>query len=279
MRRCHHVVAAAMIALGMGLGCPATDDRDDILGSGESLYSQYNEELIIRHFFADRRGGFFVDVGSYHWKNQSTTYYLEKHLGWTGIAIDALGHFAAGYEQHRPGTRFYNYIVTDHSGTMGTLYFAGPLSSTQSGHAQDVYEWMGDPDAPEHPSKSRVEAVREAWQEQEDRRLSPSKQVKPREIQVPTITLTEILDQNGVSKIDFLSMDIEKGEPAALAGFDIKRFRPEFVCIEAFPPVQNQIAAYFESQGYERIDEYREYDDLNWYYKPKDLQGPSPGSR
>ena len=53
----------------------------DILTSGQKLYSANNEELIIRHFFNDRRGGVFVDVGSWHWKESSTTYYLEKHLG------------------------------------------------------------------------------------------------------------------------------------------------------------------------------------------------------
>lgn len=53
----------------------------DILDSGKKLYSQYDEELIIRDFFNDRRGGVFVDVGCYHYKDISTTYYLEKHLG------------------------------------------------------------------------------------------------------------------------------------------------------------------------------------------------------
>ncbi len=233
----------ALGSLGVLLlaGCPASD-RDAILTHGEKLYSQFDEELVIRHFFDDRRQGFFVDVGAYHWKNYSTTYYLEKHLSWSGIAIDAVRAFRGGYEKHRPRTRFFNYIVTDHSGTQETLYLAGPVSSTKKDHVADL-----DPSLRDH---------------------------ELREIQVPTITLNELLDENGVTEIDFLSMDIEQGEPAALAGFDIGRFRPELVCIEAFPLVRDQIAAYFEEHAYERIDEYLAYDEGNWYFTPRTHSRP-----
>jgi len=141
--------------------------------------------------------------------------------------------------------------VTDHSGTKETLFFAGPISSTKESHIADV--------AHEYGNEAQAEFA---------------ESIEPAEIQVPTITLNELLEANGVSKFDFLSMDIEQGEPAALAGFDIGRFRPELVCIEVFPPVRDRIADYFEQHGYERIEKYIPYDELNWYYTPK----PSPGS-
>jgi FkbM family methyltransferase len=202
------------------------------LTSHEKLYSQANEELIVRHFFGDREAGTFVDVGCYHWKQFSTTYYLEAHLGWSGIGIDALPSLRAGYEKNRKRTRFFNYLVGDESGGVATLFAAGPLSSTD-------------------------EARIEAW----------GQEGKP--IEVPRITLNDLLDAAGVEKIDFLSMDIEQAEPAALAGFDIERFRPELVCIEATESVREPIAAYFDAHGYERIDAYLSYDPVNWYYRPR----------
>ena len=63
-------------------------------------------------------------------------------------------------------------------------------------------------------------------------------------------------------------MDIEQGEPAALAGFDIDRFKPELICIEVFPTVEDQIVAYMDLHGYERLEKYIPYDN-NWYYAPK----------
>jgi FkbM family methyltransferase len=268
------MVLAAVTALLAVPACPATDDRDEILSSGKKLYSQFDEELVIRHFFDDRRDGLFVDVGAYDWKDSSTTYYLEKHLGWSGLAIDALDQFREGYVRNRPGTKFFNYIVTDHSGTMDTLYVAGPVSSTEPSHVRDVSDFLDDSSAPEHPSKSRVEDIRDWWAGIDRGRPTEKKEFIPKEVRVPTITLTELLDQNGVTKVDFLSMDIEQGEPAALAGFDIERFQPELVCVEAFAPVRGEIAAYFEAHGYERIYEYEKYDDINWYFRPRRASGP-----
>jgi hypothetical protein len=234
-----------LMGISLVIGCPSSD-RDEILTSGKKLYSQFNEELIIRHFFDDRRDGFFVDVGAYHWKKASTTYYLENHLGWSGIAIDAQGQFARGYAKNRPRTRFFSYIVTDHSGTNETLFFAGPISSTKKSHLADVARWKGNDDIAEEAEATELP-----------------------EGLIPTITLNELLDTNDVSKIDFLSMDIEQGEPAALAGFDIERFRPELVCIETFALVEDQIVEYFERHGYQRIEKYIPYDEQNWYYTPR----------
>jgi FkbM family methyltransferase len=227
------ILALLLIAHPAAAEGPATYD---LLESGKALYSQGKEELIIRHFFKDRRDGFYVDLGCWQWETASTTLYLERHLGWSGLAIDALPHLRDAWVANRPRAKFLNYLVTDHSGTFEKFYAAGPLSSTEKGH---VKEFTGT-DSP---------AVRE--------------------ISVPTITMNELLEQNGVKKIDFLSIDIEESEPPALAGFDIERYKPELVGIEVSASVRDKIAAYFAAHNYERIDEYLKYDTVNWYYRPK----------
>jgi len=272
-RKVRAVASVALIALAAALGCPSSGRDDDILTSGKKLYSQFNEELIIRHFFRDREGGVFVDVGSYHYRDLSNTFYLEKHLGWSGIAVDALAELAEGYEKNRPRTRFFNFIVTDHSGTMDTLYASGAISSTQPDHLDCVYDWAMKRAQKQPGGSRRGDGVPGQPDGSRRGKPPPAAVFKTEAIKIPTITLTELLDQNGVSKVDFLSMDIEQGEPSALAGFDIERFKPDLVCIEAFEVVRDEIAAYFESHGYERIEKYREYDDRNWYYRPKDEPG------
>jgi FkbM family methyltransferase len=69
-------------------------------------------------------------------------------------------------------------------------------------------------------------------------------------VKVPAITLDDLLAREKVTKIDFLSMDIEEGEPAALAGFDIGKYAPELVCIEIHEHVGDKIAAYMSAHGY-----------------------------
>src|ERR1700680_3079298 len=54
---------------------------------GPARNSQFGEEWIVRDFFQDRRGGVFVDIGANDYRHDSTTYYLETALGWTGLAV------------------------------------------------------------------------------------------------------------------------------------------------------------------------------------------------
>ena len=67
--------------------------------------TEREEEWFIRDFFKDKRGGFFVDVGANHYQLGNKTYYLERHKGWSGIAIepqyqvrDRLRHASAAHE-------------------------------------------------------------------------------------------------------------------------------------------------------------------------------------
>jgi FkbM family methyltransferase len=229
--------AGSILAILCLVACsvvPGCSREEPIPDRTKKLYSQSDEELIIRDFFDDRKGGFFVDVGSAHWEELSNTFFLEKYLGWGGIAIDAQAGFAEGYQKFRPKTKFFSYAVSDKSGETLKLHLLWGMSSV-------------DPN----------------WHKQftngEDRGLKA--------VDVPTITLNDLLEQNHVAKIDFLSMDIEGAEPAALAGFDIEKYKPALVCIEAAAINREVLAAYFDKHGYERIDERR--DATNWYLKPK----------
>ncbi len=240
------LVCIFVAALVIFTGPSRADDAyfEDLLKNGAALYSQHKQELIIRHFFKDRRGGVFLDVGCFHFKKSSTTYYLEKHLEWSGIAIDAQEKFGPEWKQFRPRSKFFAYAVTDKSGETITFYLTGDETTKTGG-----------------TSSTETTNIK-IWQKTRD--------VKVTETTVPTITLNDLLDREGVKKIDFLSMDINGAEPAALRGFDIKRFRPELVHVEANAHRKDELTEYFSSNGYKRIDEYLEYDWINWYYTPDD---------
>jgi FkbM family methyltransferase len=201
---------------------------------GPKLYSQYDEETLIRDFFHDRRGGFFVDVGSGHFKSGSTTFYLEEKLGWSGIAVDANADFAADYARYRPRTRFFAYFVTDRPGDAQAFFMPGDATQLASG-------------SKEYASRFGLPV---------------------RELSVPAISLDVLLAREGVRKVDFLSMDIEQGEPAALAGLDIARYRPELVCIEMQPETREKIRAYFAAHAYREVARYVRFDRINRYFAP-----------
>jgi FkbM family methyltransferase len=201
---------------------------------GPHRNSYGTEEWIIRDFFQDRKGGFFVDVGANHYRITSNTYYLEKELAWSGIAIEPLREFEADYVKHRPRTRFFPFFVSDASNERAKMYVLSRNSLVSSA----------------------------------DRNFTERQGQAARELEVPTITLNDLLDAERVPRIDFLSMDIELWEPKALAGFDVRRFRPGLVCVEAHPEVRQQILDYFLRHGYVIVGRYLHADQNNLYFMP-----------
>jgi FkbM family methyltransferase len=202
---------------------------------GPKLYSDQNEELIIRDFFQDKKAGFFVDVGANDYRINSTTYYLEKNLGWHGLAIDAVCDFEAGYLEHRKNTRFFCFFVSDKSDDDIEFYIT------------------------EKKRHERRSSVDEKWAQRYD---------ATEKVHVHTITLNDLLAREGVRQLDFLSIDIELAEPGALAGFDIEKYHPALVCIELHKEVRQPIEEYFAKHGYGLLEKYKGLDRINSYFTP-----------
>ena len=80
--------------------------------------------------------------------------------------------------------------------------------------------------------------------------------------------MNHVLDQAGIASLDFASIDIELHEPQALAGFDIQKYTPALVCIEAHPEVRQAILDYFHERGYVVVGKYLRMDPKNLYFTP-----------
>jgi FkbM family methyltransferase len=200
---------------------------------GPSHYSEHVEEWILKDFFKDRRDGVFVEVGANHHQRSSNTYYLEHALGWSGVAIEPQVKFAAGYREHRPRTTFVPLFISDVSNQRAVLYVADKSDLVASG----------------------VREFTELWGE-----TTPTPAM--------TSTLDDVLDRLKIERIDFMSMDIELGEPKALAGFSIGRFAPALVAVEAHLPVRQQILDYFARHGYALVGRYWRADANNFWFAP-----------
>ncbi len=199
---------------------------------GPGRYSENEEEWIIRDYFRDRKGGFFVDVGANDYKSNSNTYFLETKLDWSGIAIDPQKEFGPDYAKYRPRTRFFPMFVADVSNQTAKIYMGGGALSVSGDRA--------------------FAATLGNLQEGE----------------APTITLNDLLSQVHASSLDLLSIDVELAEPKVLAGFDIDRYRPALVCIEAHPSVRQQILDYFARHRYTVVGAYLRVDIQNLYFAP-----------
>jgi FkbM family methyltransferase len=192
------------------------------------------EEWIIRDFFRDKRDGTFLDLGANDYRNGNNTYFLETVLGWHGLAVDAQQEFAAGYQQHRSRTKFLALFVSDVTGSTTDLYVPRANSLTASSNR--------------------------AFAEAEDG-VTVARAVA-------TMTLNDLLARERVDRVDFVSMDVELAEPKALAGFDVERFAPALLCVEAHSAVRQDILDYFARHHYVVVGKYLRMDTQNLYFMP-----------
>jgi len=226
-----------LFGLRIALGMPSTGSYEIKWLErtyGPEKKSHGAEEWIIRDFFQDKRDGVFVDVGSANYMTGSNTFFLENQLGWSGLAVDAQESYRPGYTEHRPRTQFFAFFVSDRSDEKMQFFLNANT---------ELASWRGE------------------FSERIDSRVKGP-------VEITTITLNDLLTAQHIDRIDFLSMDIELAEPLALAGFDIQRFRPQLVSVEAYPEVRQQILDYFASHDYVVVSKYLRIDNLNLWFMP-----------
>ena len=202
---------------------------------GPGHYTEREEEWLIRDYFQDRRDGCFVDVGANHYQAPvRPTTWSPSSAGpaWPSSRSASSRPITRSIGPERSSFRFLSLTCRTkrHVSTSSRRCRWSPRQN------REFVKKFGEPDE-----------VRD----------------------VPTITLTDLLDAEGVRRIDFLSMDIELHEPRALKGFDIDRFKPSLVCIEALLPVRQQILDYFAEHGYVVVGKYVWTDLENLYFAPR----------
>lgn len=209
---------------------------------GAERFSMGPEEWFIRDFFGDERGGIYVDVGAWDPFKGSNTYRLERDFGWSGVAVDAIAEFAPKYATFRPRARFFTAFVGDLNEGLATLHLPKRLTAVASGSEAFVGRFTDETEMRE----------------------------------VPRRTLDSLLGEAGIDRIDFLNMDIELGEPAALRGFSVDRYRPRLVCVEAHGETRQAILDYFADHGYVVVGKYLPHDRVNLYFAPRGASAASP---
>ena len=200
---------------------------------GDTVGTDSGEDWIVRDFFNDRREGVFLDVGAADYRQGSNTYFLEKTLGWSGIAVEPQERFAADYATHRPRTTFVPLFAASRANERALLYI---------------------PDNPYRASSNKAFVA------------EPGSRVTS--VEVRTTTLDSILERYRIDHVDFMSMDIELAEPDALAGFSPDRFGLQLACVEGHAEVREQIINYFAEKGFVLLGRYLRADGRNLWFAP-----------
>lgn len=176
-----------------------------------------------------RSPGVFVEVGAHAPVEGSQTWALEQ-AGWTGLLVEPLREYAALLRAERRA------IVEEVA--------CGPPELDGSRAPFKVADYAS--------------TLADAF-------INP--RVTASEVRmVPIASLDTLLARHAMSKVDFLSLDVEGTEVSVLRGFSIERFRPGLIVIEDWVGDLTR-HSYLTSHGYKVI---RRCGHDGWYV-PKEV--------
>eukprot|EP00467_Chlorarachnion_reptans_P008239 CAMPEP_0114505388 /NCGR_PEP_ID=MMETSP0109-20121206/10828_1 /TAXON_ID=29199 /ORGANISM="Chlorarachnion reptans, Strain CCCM449" /LENGTH=459 /DNA_ID=CAMNT_0001683827 /DNA_START=1 /DNA_END=1378 /DNA_ORIENTATION=+ len=191
----------------------------------ENTYSRGCEDVwAFRNLFSSfpevtgKQNGVYVDLAAYHPRTLSNTYFLDVCLGWRGICIEADPAKAKRFKASpRPrGCLLVETCVAESDGK--TIRFES------------------------HPDRGDVTslAIRNGSEARRGAGYWFSKvHGAPKEVELRCKTLASILKENGVKHVNYMSLDIEGAEPAALAGADFGSTSIDVINMEGSP---NEVA-------------------------------------
>lgn len=167
-----------------------------------AYYSQFGEDVVLRVLIGDKpKKGFYVDVGAYHPKHLSNTYFFYKK-GWWGINIDLNPHAIQLFKKIRTRDININAAVSDVAGK--AMFHSWGWSVFDTISSNEVKE-------------RRV-------------LLGPEKEIR----EIVTERLEDLLDKNVPANqdIDILNIDAEGHDLEVLRSNNWQKYKPRFVVVE-----------------------------------------------
>ena len=164
----------------------------------------------LRRYLPRGPGHVFLEAGAHDGWTGSNTYSLERIWKWRGVLVEPVPELYAECLRNRPHAQVFNCALVSHgydepdveieaAGLLSTLTASALLQRSRDS-ACAYYGRAGE------------------------------------KVRVPARTLDWVLQQSGVDTLDFLSLDVEGFEAAALGGLDLNTRAPRTILVEAnFP--------------------------------------------
>lgn len=183
--------------------------------------------------------GVFVEAGANDGYTWSNTYYLERWRGWHGVLVEPIPLLSNECRRLRSRAKVYNCALVEPSYRGGSVVMMySDLRSLVKGSEPELQQYVEDHEA------------------------------EPYEVTVRAMTLNQILADAKLDRVDFVSLDLEGMEAAALRGFDLDTYRPQWMLIEVTGGGGRRAVESVLGDRYEAVDQptgldvlYRRLDD------------------
>lgn len=179
--------------------------------SAEELkfYSQYEQDkYLYENVFKDKRNGVFVDIGAHDGVSLSNTLFFEKFMGWTGICVEPIPEVFELLRTNRK-CQCIQGCIFDKGGNVRFLKVNGYAEMLSGIH--ENYD-------PRHLERIRMEIMQSGGYAEI--------------IFVKCYPLMQILLENEIFHIDYLSIDTEGGEWGILESIDFDKIDIDIIDVE-----------------------------------------------
>jgi FkbM family methyltransferase len=193
------------------------------------FYSQDNQDRYLEaNVFKGYKNGFYVDVGAHDGISINNTLYFEKNNNWTGINIEPIKNVFDKLVINRPTNINLNYAVCNNDGETEFL--------CNTGYTEMISGIKNNFD-PRHWDRLN----------RENNSMGSTTEV----IKVNTRRLETIFDENNVSHVNYLSIDVEGAEFEVIKSINFDKVFIDVIAFEDnYPDVSVPIVKYLESKNY-----------------------------
>ena len=168
------------------------------------FYSEHGQDQwLAENVFKDQHGGTFVEFGAIDGLITSNTLHFGRHKHWRGLLIEANPFEFAKIAKNRPDCVALNAAIADVSGFKDFAVCG-------------VTGWSG---LVEHLGDKNLQRMRATGEE-------------PEIIKVRCMPLKDALSEFGMNRVDYMSIDIEGAEYAALKEFPFASYDIDVIDIE-----------------------------------------------
>jgi len=178
--------------------------------ANENVYKSQagQDEFVNAHFFHNKEGGLFLDIGAHDGLSFSNTWFFEKKLGWQGICFEPLPHLYKLLCENRDCICI-DACVSAVCDTVPFLHIDGcdeMLSGLCGTYDQRALNAVMN-DIANLGGELKI-------------------------LQLPSVRIDTILKRYGITHIDFLSLDTEGSELEILKTFDFSQITIDVITVE-----------------------------------------------